>query len=231
MVIIMQSFSWRVALAGAVLLAASTAFPSASHAVSFDFTSCHITAGCGTAPFGTVTLTQAGANVNVSVSLSDSNTFAQTGSLDQVLFAFNATGVAATDIVNETGNNIAAGSSLAGISGTFTGPSGDFGSFAFAIQCQPFGMMAPFCNGATPITTISFTVDNATIADLTDRYSHTQSLFVADVLIGSNGATGVIDAVPGPIVGAGLPGLVAACTALIALARRRRKLVVSSPYA
>jgi len=230
MVIIMQSFSWRVALAGAVLLAASTAFPSASHAVSFDFTSCHITAGCGTAPFGTVTLTQAGANVNVSVSLSDSNTFAQTGSLDQGLFAFNATGVAATDIVNETGNNIAAGSSLAGISGTFTGPSGDFGSFGFAIQCQPTPGN-PFCAGATPITTISFTVNNATIADLTDRYSHTQSLFVADVLIGSNGATGVIDAVPGPIVGAGLPGLVAACTALIALARRRRKLVVSSPYA
>lgn len=42
---------------------------------------------------------------------------------------------------------------------------------------------------------------------------------------GSN-ATVTVSAVPGPIVGAGLPGLMAACGGLLALARRRRKQAV-----
>jgi hypothetical protein len=37
----MKSFT-RIALGGAALLATSAAFPSVSHADTFDFTSCHI---------------------------------------------------------------------------------------------------------------------------------------------------------------------------------------------
>src|SRR5262249_32984888 len=157
-----------------------------------------------------VTLNQVGANVTVSVTLSDANRFAQTGSLDMVLFAFNGAGVSTTDIVNISGTGVPAGVTLVAEGsppGPFTGPSGDFGSFTFGIACNTD------CSGAsTTITALSFTVNNATIADLTAAFNPpTQALFVADVFIGANGATGVIDAVPGPTLGAGLPGLVTAC--------------------
>jgi hypothetical protein len=61
------------------------------------------------------------------------------------------------------------------------------------------------------------------------------SVFKDDFIIGgtASGFAGVSTqseltnafSVPGPIVGAGLPGMVAACGALLALARRRRRLV------
>lgn len=75
------------------------------------------------------------------------------------------------------------------------------------------------------IVTGSFSLDfagsanNATQITLSDLYVRYQS--ITGTTLGNSGIG--VATVPGPLVGAGLPGLVAACGFLVALARRRRR--------
>jgi hypothetical protein len=158
-----------------------------AQAIVFDLTSDHCTGGCGTAPFGTVTVTQAGTGVHVVVDLADGppNTvsWAQTGAADFQLFKFNATGVVLGDIsVIQT----FAGQTLQANTGTFNGDG--TGPFSFGISCTTCG------NGALAIASnVDFIIANATIADITTPNVPQGNIFVADVFSSQTGNTGPVD--------------------------------------
>src|SRR4051794_37137936 len=123
----------RYSIAALAVIAATAAFSTAGHAVTFDLTSDHCLGGCGTAPFGTVDVTQVGANVHIVVDLANGppNTvsWAQEGGADFQLFKFNGTDVVLGDIsVVQT----FAGQMLQANTGAFNGDG--TGPFSFGIS-------------------------------------------------------------------------------------------------
>ena len=86
-----------MAVLGVVVIGLMVAAPQAQ-AITFFLTSDHCTGGCGTPPFGAVTLTQNGTTVDITVELFGTNRFVKTGSADFQNFKFNGTGVALGDI-------------------------------------------------------------------------------------------------------------------------------------
>ena len=143
--------------------------------------------------------------------LAGGNRFVQTGAADQQFFKFNGTGIVAGDIVNAaTANPLnAVPGGLIGTSGAFNGDG--TGNFSFGIACAT----DPCNGGSTPtFTGLTFTVNGATIAELTAP-NNLGNIFVADVLIASNGLTGPVDVTGAGVLepasllllGAGLAGI------------------------
>jgi PEP-CTERM motif len=172
----------RAFLVGMAIVAGMMVAAPAADALVFNLTSDHCTGGCGTPPFGTVTLTQNGTAVDVTVHLNSPNQFVKTGSVDFQAFKFNAVGVVLGDI---TVNQTVPGQTLVADAGAFNGDG--TGPFGFGIACSTCsnGSSNSFSND------VIFHVADATIADLTHP-NFLGNAFVADI-IGSTGNTGPVD--------------------------------------
>ena len=209
----MRIVQLSLVLSGAALLLGAA---SARATTIFDLTSDHCTGGCGTPPFGTVTLDQNGSNVDVTVHLNSPNSFVRTGAADFMAFKFNATGVAVGDI---TVDQTAAPQTLAAQTGALNGDG--TGMFAFGIQCTTCA------NGASGSfdADVVFHVADATIADLTAK-NNLGITFVADIFsngaLGGTGNTGPVDATD-PVPEPGTAALLALGLGGLARAGSRRR--------
>jgi hypothetical protein len=219
----------------AALFAMSMAMTGVSYADTFNFTSCHLTGGCGTATqFGTVTLTQTGTSVLFDVVLNSGNRFVETGAGGGELFLFNdsisgstITGITAT----LNGAIVAIPGGLSGFTNISPAVMADgTGTFTGSVECTDSSQ----CNGgSTPnINDLHFTVTNATIAALAVANA-AGNLFVADILCGQTGCTGLTGPVdvtaPAaiPLPGA-LPLFATGLAGLVVLGRRRMKQAAAS---
>jgi hypothetical protein len=156
-------------------------FPAQASTI-FTLTQDACTGTCGTAPFGTILLTQTTATVvTVTETLKAGEVFAGTGAGNSL--GFNVVG-AATAL-----GDISAGFSVGLTNTKFS----SFGTFLYSIACND-------CQGGHPTNPagpLSFTVSRATGITITDFTNNTGGFYFASDITGTNGKTGNVASMGG----------------------------------
>src|SRR5262249_12035019 len=159
---------------------------------TFQLTSCHLSGGCGTATqFGTVTLTQSGSNVLFDVVLNAGNRFVETGAGGGSLFVFNDS-ISGSTVTSITATLNGATIPITGGLTRLTNQSPIMADGTGTFTAQVFCTISSMCNGgSTPnINDLHFTVTGATLAQL-ETANANGNIFVADILCGQTGCTGL----------------------------------------
>jgi hypothetical protein len=219
----------KLLLTTAMFMAALSIVQARADTLVGDITSDHCDCLTGQTSGGTVTISDAGTNaLTFTVSLLNGNQFVGGGF--EATFAFNldpnqTITYSGLNVDPTTGYHVVNGFGPGNLQQTAGSLMVDgYGTFEYGVDGNFSG------NSKNVSTDLTFTITGTslTLASLQQTFSNDGSTPFFAIDIFGNGNTGAVDVsslhqVPGPLVGAGIPGLAAACLGMFGLNRQRRK--------